>query len=381
VTRRRTIIIVTEKHLFPVNEGNRARIVTLVRSLRALGFFVVLIARRPSGVLATLQTRWLADRFLSVETERFARGSPSAYDCSAFEGPLKAAVDRFSPVAVIAEYIWMAPCLDVVGNGVLRLIDTHDLMHGRRQFRGRLSNIWVDCSIDEERLLLEKADVVMAIQPIELQRFREMLPSRDIICVPHYVPVRPMTGSADDVGVVIVASDNPGNVDGLASFLDRSWPVIRKRQPSAELRIYGTLADVAPVAERLRSIGYVRSLRRAYRDAAVVINPVRFGTGLKIKNVEALALGKALVTTSCGAEGLESGAGAAFVVEDDMDRFGHAVAALLADRDARDRLGDAAAAFAGQQFGREQIYGSFLQLVASRRFDPDRELRTAAGRR
>jgi glycosyltransferase involved in cell wall biosynthesis len=381
VSRRPAIVIVTEKHLFPVSEGNRARIVTLVRSLRALGFFVVLVARRPSGLVAALQTRWLADRFLSVETERFSRGSPSAYDCTPFYGPLEAAVDRFAPVAVIAEYIWMAPCLDVVGNGALRLIDTHDLMHRRRQFLGRLSNIWVDCSKEEERLLLEKADVVIAIQPRELERFRELVPSRDVICIPHYVPVRRRPARADHAAVVIVASDNPGNLEGLTAFLDLSWPIILKLQPSAELRIFGTLADKAPAGPNIVSIGYVRSLRRAYRDAAVVINPVRFGTGLKIKNVEALAGGNALVTTSCGAEGLESGAGVAFVVEDDMERFGLAVAALLADGNARTRLGAAAAAFAEEQLSRERIYGSFLKLVASRRTDPGGALLAAAVRR
>ncbi len=180
---------------------------------------------------------------------------------------------------------------------------------------------------------------------------------------------------------MIVASDNPGNIEGLTAFLELSWPIILKLQPSAELRIFGTLADKAPVGANVISIGYVRSLRRAYRDAAVVINPVRFGTGLKIKNVEALAGGKALVTTSCGAEGLESGAGVAFVVEDDMERFGLAVAALLADGNARTRLGVAAAAFAEGQLSSERIYGSFLKLVASRRTDPDRELLAAAVRR
>ena len=279
---------------------------------------------------------------------------------------------------MIAEYIWMAPCLDVVGNGALRLIDTHDLMHRRRQFLGRLSNIWVDCSMEEERLLLEKADVVIAIQPLELQRFRELLPSRDVICIPHYVPVRRRPARADHAAVVIVASDNPGNLEGLTAFLDLSWPIILKLQPSAELRIFGTLADKAPAGPNIVSIGYVRSLRRAYRDAAVVINPVRFGTAedQERRGGRRESTGHDLVRW-----GLESGAGSAFVVEDDMERFGLAVAALLADGNARTRLGVAAAAFAEGQLSRERIYSSFLKLVASRRTNPGGELLAAAVRR
>ena len=235
--------------------------------------------------------------------------------------------------------------------------------------------------MEEERLLLEKADVVIAIQPVEQQRFRELLPSREVICIPHYVPVRRSSARADHAAVTIVASDNPGNIEGLSAFVDVSWPIILKLQPKAELRVFGTLADKAPAGAKIVSMGYVRSLRRAYREATVVINPVRFGTGLKIKNIEALAGGKALVTTSCGAEGLESGAGVAFVVEDDMERFGLAVAALLADGSARTRLGAAAATFAERELTRERIYGNFLKLVASRRTGPDGEPRAAAVRR
>ena len=123
-------------------------------------------------------------------------------------------------------------------------------------------------------------------------------------------------------------------------------------------------------------IGYVRNLRRAYRDAAVVINPVRFGTGLKIKTVEALAHGKALVTTSCGVEGLEGAHGRAFLVEDDMPRFGAEVGRLLASPDARRTLAQAAAGFARAEFGRDRVYGALRQLLAGA--PPGGELRRAA---
>jgi glycosyltransferase involved in cell wall biosynthesis len=164
----------------------------------------------------------------------------------------------------------------------------------------------------------------------------------------------------------MIASDNPGNVEGLTAFLDSAWPIIRRQRPNAELRIFGPLAEKAPACDGVVRVGYIRRLDRAYREAAVIVNPVRFGTGLKIKTVEALARGKAVVTTSCGAEGLESGMGSAFIVEDDMQRFGHATAALLADADARARLGLAAAVFAGAQFNRETAYAGLLEILASR---------------
>ena len=66
--------------------------------------------------------------------------------------------------------------------------------------------------------------------------------------------------------------------------------------------------------------GFVGDLEEVYKNR-VIINPVKSGSGLKIKCVEALCSGKPLVTTSNGAQGLKSGAGKAFLVGDDWETF------------------------------------------------------------
>src|SRR5688572_11558101 len=188
MTARRTIVVVTDEPLFPTNRGSRARVVTLIRSLRALGFFVVLVTRTTRRVRA-LQMRWLVDRLVLVTARRFPGGSPLSYDSSPFHRPLQQVVEQFTPVAVIAEYIWMAPCLDIVPPTALRLVDTIDLMHVRRDFENRVANVWVTCTPDEERQLLQNADVIIAIQKLEQDAFRRLVPDRQVICLPHYVPV------------------------------------------------------------------------------------------------------------------------------------------------------------------------------------------------
>ena len=358
-----TVIIVTEKQLFPIDEGNRARIVTMIRSLRLLGFRIVLVARRPLGFAATLQTRWLVDKFIPVDTKRFSPGSPLAYDCAPFFEPLNSAVRRFAPIAVVAEYIWMAPCLDVVTSGALRIVDTLDLMHVRREFKDKLSHVWVDTTAEEERGLLERADVIVAIQSRELEHFRSLVPTRTVVCVPHFVSEERAFGASHGRIVGIVGSDNPGNIDGLNAFLEGAWPVILNRCPDAKLKIYGLLAHQVGPANATIRVGYTSDLRRAYRESALVINPLRFGTGLKIKTVEALAHGKAVVTTACGAEGLEHGAGRAFLMEDDMQAFAHGVSRLLNDSQSRHQLEHAAYEFARREFSLEQVYGGLLELL------------------
>jgi glycosyltransferase involved in cell wall biosynthesis len=355
--------VVTERTLFPVNAGMRARIVALIGSLRALGFSVVLIGRRPAAMAATWRTWWLADRFIAVDTAPFRGGSPSGYDAGAFVNSVRRAIARYSPVAMIAEYLWMAPCLDAAPGGIRRFVDTHDLMHVRKD-EPRLTDPWVVCSADEERELLRRADTVIAIQPDEREALRALVGDRDVICIPHHLPVRPARTRRNRPVVAVVGSGNPANVDGLTHFLDHAWPLVLAARPDAQLRIYGELAQSAPEARQVVRVGYVRDLRSAYRDATVIINPVRAGTGLKIKSVEAIAHGKALVTTSCGADGLTAGAGRAYRVADDPAQFSDAVVALLTDRTSRAAIESAALTFAAREFACERVYAEFLQAVS-----------------
>jgi succinoglycan biosynthesis protein ExoO len=385
-----TIVVVTERALFPTREGSQARIVALIRSLRAAGLSVVLVSRRllgprlRPGIRTLLKTWSLVDRFIQVDASAFTPGSPLAYDWRPFLRPLAAAVQRFKPAAVIAEYIWMAPCLDAVAGETLRLLDAHDVMHVRRSmYAGQPEGAgWVDCSREEERALLNKADIVMAIQRHEAEVFRAMLPDKTVVCVPHCCEpqARPLSIGAGGNIVTFIGSKIHSNLNGVRSFLDVSWPIVRRLCRGAHLRIYG---DTAPYVETheasVHPIGYVRRLTEAYRDAKVVINPVTLGTGLKVKSVEALAYGKALVTTSCGADGIEEGRGQAFLLEDDPERFGLAVARLLRDDTLRARLEWSALDFARERFGPAAALRELLSALWARpaRDATDRENRAA----
>jgi glycosyltransferase involved in cell wall biosynthesis len=100
-------------------------------------------------------------------------------------------------------------------------------------------------------------------------------------------------------------------------------------------------------------LGPVENLREAYARANVVINPMVIGTGLKTKSVEALSFGRPLVTTSCGAEGLEAGAGEAFLVADGAEEMARALALVLKNTEYASRLGRTAQAFAAQWNARQ----------------------------
>ncbi len=368
-----TVIIVTERLLFPGREGTRVRIMELIRGLRASGYSVALVARRPKEWANIVRTRLLVDRLILVDAPGFGGGSPFSFDVAPFAAALDRAVTALRPRAVIAEYLWMAPCLDVVGSRALRCVDTIDLMHPRAaMYAGEGQGAWVTCSPEEESALLRRADVVIAIQRTELAEFRAMVPDRRVICLPHGLTVEPLRPSTNRAGspeaVMFVGSVNQGNAAGLQWFLRECWPEVRVARPTAELRLYGDVVKRLPPSDLagVQRIGYIPSLREAYADAHVVINPVMLGTGLKIKTVEALAYGRAVVTTSVGAEGLEDAAGEAFLLEDESGAFAAAVARLLGDGALRRSLERRGRALAEERFSRRAALAEFHELLQLR---------------
>ena len=356
---KKTILITTDIALYPADSGCRVRIINLIKSLRHLGFSVVLITSEIPKMGARFKHKMLVDKLITVDSRGFGTGSPFNFDCSPFCNAVEKAVAEFDPTAVIAEYIWMAPCLDKVTNKAIKMIDTHDVMHVRKD-----SEAWVTCSKEEEAGLLRKANVIIAIQKNEKKKFGEMVLDRKVICVPHYFNVKQIKGRSKKDVIAFIGGQNPPNRRGIKSFLSVSWPIIKKEYPEAEFRIYGNVARYIPEGyEGVSKMGFIKKLEKAHKAAKVIINPVAIGTGLKIKNVEALCFGNALVTTSCGADGLEEGAGKAFIVEDDMGRFGKAVVKLLKDNFYRESLEKNALEFAKKNFNRKAVFKEFLEVL------------------
>jgi glycosyltransferase involved in cell wall biosynthesis len=126
-------------------------------------------------------------------------------------------------------------------------------------------------------------------------------------------------------------------------------PSLRARNPGARLTIIGTGAPPFLHDHRLDGVEYVGNVAHIepyLRSAAIVLAPVRTGGGMRMKVLQALAAGKAVVSTSRGAEGLLlDGVGAPLVVADRPQEIVETVSTLLDDPGRRRELGRGARAF------------------------------------
>jgi hypothetical protein len=140
--------------------------------------------------------------------------------------------------------------------------------------------------------------------------------SADVMAIPPLVKPpeyrRRRYGGAPDF-VFLGLLSLPHNEDGVRSFLADVWPMALTRMPNARLRIIGRdcSPELAELVGRLGGSatveGYVDDLAEMLCSAAGLINYLRFGSGIKLKVIEALGHGLPMVSTSVGVDGFAGG--------------------------------------------------------------------------
>jgi glycosyltransferase involved in cell wall biosynthesis len=155
------------------------------------------------------------------------------------------------------------------------------------------------------------------------------------------------------------------NVDAVLWFVDVVWPKIRQERPSTTFTIVGQKPHAR--LERLQDepgitlTGWVERVEPYLAGAKVFILPFRVGSGTRLKLIEAMAAGKALVSTAVGAEGFPVQHNRELLLVDDTLEMATAVLQLLNAPTQRQRLGQAAQQFA-QQYDWRVVVPRFLEI-------------------
>jgi glycosyltransferase involved in cell wall biosynthesis len=114
--------------------------------------------------------------------------------------------------------------------------------------------------------------------------------------------------------------------------------------------------------EGVHATGLIEDIRPQVREAAVYVCPLRVGGGTRLKILDAWAMGKAVVSTTVGAEGLGAAAGRELELADDAPSFAQKVIELLGDSERRRRLGRAGRARAVEEFAWPRVAAGMLRL-------------------
>lgn len=373
-----------EAHL----EGHGVRVHTVdLRSDRASGF-----ARIPlviDRLACTLRSR-LRHRPLMVEK----------YDRAAMHQRLHQLVREIRPHAIQVEYSFMSSMarsarIHVDGAASLWqndadpaegvrphvLLNTHEigtlprlrrLAHARTPWArariGRELAMWA--AHDQE--LVDAADTVLCVTEQDRLLLRALSGSDAPRTLPLGTDVEGVStrrGEAAIPTLLFVGSfAHPPNLDGVLWLCDRILPVVWARRPDVVLEIVGRDAPAevrdraARSQGRIRALGFVDDLTEVYAHSTLFVAPLRSGGGIKIKVLEAMGRGAAVVTTPIGAEGIDDH-GTACEVAATAEEFAASILRLLGDPERQRALGARARQHIEDRFSWDRIVRELSQIV------------------
>lgn len=159
------------------------------------------------------------------------------------------------------------------------------------------------------------------------------------------------------------------NRDAVMHFLEAIWPAIVAARPDVRFYAVGQdppkdLLALAARDPRIVVTGYVDDIRPFVRQAAVYVVPLRVGGGTRLKVLDAMASGKAIVSTAIGCEGLDVTPDEHLVVADRPDAFAQATLRLLADHERRRAFGAAARARVERRYAWSVVGTELLDAYA-----------------
>lgn len=201
----------------------------------------------------------------------------------------------------------------------------------------------------EERRWCGRMALNVTVSAADASLLGELVPEASVMVVPNGVDTdrfRPDPGAVEG-GIVFVGGTYwfP-NRDALDFFCAEILPLVRDTLPDVRVDWVGQ-ADPDDqrrfaAEEGVRLTGYVPSIEPLVHRAACYVVPLRIGGGTRLKILDAWAMGKAVVSTSQGCEGLETRDGENILIRDDPKEFARAVVRVLSNPRLREKLGGAA---------------------------------------
>ncbi|HEV7126425.1 MAG TPA: glycosyltransferase [Ktedonobacterales bacterium] len=220
--------------------------------------------------------------------------------------------------------------------------------------------------------LLARADLVSVTSERERLRLLEALPDASVVVTPNGVDCEafaPDPERRETRGRVVFTGsmDYHPNEQAAHYFADAIWPRVRAEEPEATWYLVGARPPAS--FSRLAALpgvtvtGSVPETQPYLAEAAVAVAPLLVGGGTRLKILEALAMGKAVVTTSLGCEGLDVTPGEHLLVADAPGPFADAVVSLLRDDGERARLGAAGRALVERGYSWNQSGRAFTGAI------------------
>jgi len=291
---------------------------------------------------------------------RLARGCPPLFDrFSGYENQIAGALGGRYTLGVV-EHFWCASYAGLLRTCCDRLVlDLHNIESQLARTHARAARwpaSWASQRFSEsyqrlEREWLPRYDLILTASEEDRRRVEHP----QVRIFPNALPEIPRPSVLETNAIVFSGNlEYHPNVEAVRWFRERIWPRVREQAPAAEWRLVGSNPGaVEPFTggdPRIVVVGEVEDAVAHLSAAKVCVVPLLSGSGTRFKILEAWAAGRAVVSTTLGAEGLGARHGEHLLLADDPDDFAGAILRLWNDSALRTRLGDAGWALYRERF-------------------------------
>lgn len=356
----KTLLLVTYVDFWRTGSGHRARINSIVQYFKGKAKITVFFA----GAKEATSEMFLNKLYPEVTFEfAILKGQITYKDCK--QKFAEFIEDKYFDFALV-EYIELSIILEYLPETTITFLDTHDLIHNRISTfaKFKLPYDGIILTKEEEIEIFKCFDYIILIQKADYEEVSVDIDHKSLLLMPHPVFLEKKSVRRNVKNVCYVASSYQPNIDALDWFISSVWDKVNGGL-NLRLNVYGTINMAFSHIKKNNIIfyGLVDNLEDIYNRVDVIINPIRCGAGLKIKNVEALGHGIPLITTTHGTIGMEDGASNAFLVADTTEQYLSAFDLLVKNFDAREQLSTNAFRYASENFSEKKCYQSLLKIL------------------
>jgi glycosyltransferase involved in cell wall biosynthesis len=372
------ILVIFETLPLPDGGGADHRLMQIIRLLREQGHAVTFLAPRTTGEgkrATALEALGVEIRLHDAEVLR-GEGVDIPPPWT-LEGLLRGG--QFD-LAFVSLWFWMGVTLpehylDEIRrfSPSTRIAVLTDDCHGLREMGGaEISGLWSDREraadfAERETEIYRRSDLVISISQQDKDKLSEQADPTPIDVLPMMIEPGPPGPAFDErEGLVYLGHfNNPPTLDGLDWYIREVTPLVYRDLPDLKLYVIGaglpeTWGTSDPNVVRL---GFKLDLSSEFARRRLLISPVRYGTGIKTKNLHALAHGLPIVTNAKGADGGNFISGETAFIADDPREFAAAVVRLYKDSQLWQKLSTAGRAHARKYFSKEAMDAALRSIL------------------
>lgn len=308
------ILIFSPVRVYPADAGSRIRIYNVTKHLKKMGHMVHFVYYAFHGINEKHfeHMQELCDSFSVIKPTKKVKPKEGNYKLDEFyedtiEKKVTEICDIFKIDTVLVNYIFYSKFLEKLSDNIFKIIDTHDKFSDRYKLFLNQTDVkytWHSYSKEDEAKALNRSDLILSITDEEKNYFSTICRKR-VETIGHIEDKKYLEYSSKSLKRLgFIGGGNQVNIVAINSFLEK---FLENNENDLEIVIAGNICKFIEFKnEKIKLLGLVEKLSDFYKSIDLVINPLTFGTGQKIKSIEAISYGVPIISTKVGFEGIKT---------------------------------------------------------------------------